>query len=252
MTTEVADAVAVQPPQSKPRRRGRTALLMAAAVVLGVFGGGAAGYAVQDIRRPTPLPPLTVAQPRYPAARTAAPALPPDQDDMVRTDGDLTKLLVPTPRGASLAYGFSSFDTWQDIASFAEGFTQPGSEFGWLMDHSFRRAAAASWDQGSQTYLIQLVQFDPAEESNAVALIDGEETYAKTWATGSSVPLPGSDVAQVFPGKIQHSADGSGFYEGEGFGVHGDIAVEVYLQDSDGPVSEQTVQSVLQNQLERL
>lgn len=252
MTTEVADAAAVQPPQSKPRRRGRTALLMAAAVVLGVFGGGAAGYAVQESRKPTPLPPLTVAQPRYPAARAAVPALPPDQDDMVRTDGDLTKLLLPTPQGASLAYGFSSFDSWQDIARFAEGFNQPGSEFGWLLQHEFRRAAVASWDQGSQTCLIQLVQFDHAEESNSLALIEGEETFAKSWASGSSSPLPSSDVAEVFAGTIRHSADGSGFYQGEGLGVHGDIAVEVFLQDSNGPVSEQTVQTLLQNQLERL
>jgi len=225
---------------------------MAAAVVLGVVGGGAAGYAVQAAGPPTPPPPLTVAQPQYPAARAAAPALSPDQDDMVRTDGDLTKLLLPTPRGAGLAYGSGSFDSWQDIARFSEGFQQPGAEFSWLLDHNFRRAAVASWDQGSQVCQIQLVQFDPAEEANSLLLIQAEETYAKTWASGTSVSLPGSDVGKVFPGAIQHSADGSNFYQGEGLGVHGDIAVEVYLQDSSGPVSEQTVQTLLQNQLERL
>jgi len=252
LTTESADALAVQPPQSKPGRRGRTALLMAAAVVLGVLGGGAAGYAAQSAGAPTPLPTLAVPQPGYPAARVAAPALSADQDDMVRTDGDLTRLLVPTPRGATLSYGFGSFDSWENIAQYAEGFQSAASEFGWLSAHSFRRAAVASWNQGSASYNIQLVQFDHADEANSLLKIQDDEKFAKNDSGGGTVALSGSNADEVVAGTIRHSVNGSGYYQGDGFGVHGDIAVEIIVQDTDGPVGAQTLRTVLQSQLERL
>ena len=251
MTTEPADSAADQPPQSKPRRRGRTALLMAAAVVLGVLGGGAAGYAGQAARKPTPLPPLSAPQPRYPAARVAVPALPPSQDDMVRTDGDLTKLLLPTPKGASLPDGVSSFDSWQTIAQFSEGYQEPAGEFAWLADHEFRRAALANWDQGSTSVMVQLVQFSHADDFNSLAMIQNESSYSKSWTGSASVRLPGSNSGMIFPGVARHGSSGSTFYEGRGYAVHGDIAVELYV-DTSGKVSEQTLQAILQEQLERL
>lgn len=69
-----ADAAAVPVPADapplpsyKPRRRGRTTLLIASAAVLGVLAGGGLGYRVQQNREPTPLPPLIgpmLAQPK--------------------------------------------------------------------------------------------------------------------------------------------------------------------------------------------
>jgi len=252
LTTEPADSAADQPPPSKPRRRGRTALLMAAAVVLGVLGGGAAGYAAQSARKPTALPPLAVPQPRYPAARVAVPPLPPSQDDMVRTDGDLTKLLLPTPKGASLPQGIGSFDSWVNIAQFSEGYQDPAGEFAWLSDHDFRRAALGTWDQGDTYAIVQLVQFTHAYEANALLMIQSESGFAKPWTGSSSVPLPGSNDGVVFPGVAQHGSDGATYYEGRAFAVHGDLAVEIYLQDGNGKVSKQTLQTLLQEQLERL
>lgn len=252
MTTEPADSAADQPPQSKPRRRGRTALLMAAAVVLGVLGGGAAGYAAQDARNPTPLPPLAVPQPHYPAVRVAVPALPPSQDDMVRTDGNLAELLVPTPKGASLVPGEASFDSWLTIAQFSEGYTKPAVEFAWLADHDFSRSAAAAWDQGSVNVSLELVQFAHARETSALALIQSESEYDKSWTGSSSVQLPGSNDGLIFPGVTRHGSGEDAFYEGRGYAVHGDIAVELYLQDSSGKVTQQMLQAILQEQLERL
>lgn len=43
-------------PVARVRRRGRTALLIAAAVVLGLVAGTCAGYLVQADREPTGLP----------------------------------------------------------------------------------------------------------------------------------------------------------------------------------------------------
>ncbi|MGW2847146.1 hypothetical protein ACWC5G_19890, partial [Streptomyces sp. NPDC001274] len=54
------------------RPRGRTALLVAVAAVLGIGVGTAAGYEIQDRRAPTPLPALSQPGLAYPAK-----ALPP-------------------------------------------------------------------------------------------------------------------------------------------------------------------------------
>ncbi|MGC5411335.1 hypothetical protein ACPXCX_47845, partial [Streptomyces sp. DT225] len=87
----------------KRRPRGRTALIIAAAAVLGIAGGIATGYGVQAGRAPTPLAALSQPGLAYPAK--ALPAgevpdpLPASQDRRVRTDGDLRKLIVPRPKG---------------------------------------------------------------------------------------------------------------------------------------------------------
>jgi hypothetical protein len=252
LTTEPAGATAVQPPQPKPRPRGRTALIMAVAAVLGVFGGGAAGYAAQSGSAPTPLPPLTAPQPQYPRVHLAAPALPAADDDMVRTDGDLTQLLLPAPRGASPALGDASIDTWLNIAQYSENFVNPAGEFAWLSDHGFRRAAQASWSPDSNLAdAVDLVQFDHAQEANALQAVQNEAVSATSWTGSNSTSMPGSDAAMIFAGTKQHSDGSFSYYEGRAFGVHGDIAVLVYVQDTH-PVSARTVQTLLQEQLERL
>ncbi|MFF1500664.1 hypothetical protein ACFVZR_12440 [Streptomyces sp. NPDC058316] len=85
--------------------RGRTALLIAAAAVLGIAGGTAVGYDVQAGRAPTPLPALAQPDLAYPAkalpADKAPDPLPASQDRQVRTDGDLRKLLADRPAGWS-------------------------------------------------------------------------------------------------------------------------------------------------------
>ena len=224
---------------------------MAVAVVLGVLGGGAAGYAAQSASTPTPLPPLTAPQPHYPSLHVAVPALPPADDDMVRTDGDLTKLLLPAPHGAAVPPGQSAIDTWMNIAQYAEDFDDPATEFAWLSDHGFRRAAEAGWNQGDLFDNVQLVQFSHADESNALQAIQDQAGYAQSWTGTSGASMPGSDDAMIFAGAKKHSSGGNSFYEGRGYGVHGDIAVMVFVQ-ADSPVSVRTVQTVLQDQLERL
>lgn len=53
------------------RRRGRTALLIATAAVLGLVGGACAGYLIQADREPTKLPSLS--QPVVAQAKGAGP-----------------------------------------------------------------------------------------------------------------------------------------------------------------------------------
>lgn len=100
----------IEPPAEAPvpgraRPRGRTALLIAAAALLGISGGAAVGYGIQAERPPTPLPALSQAELAYPAKALPAdkvPApLPASQDHRVRTDGDLRKLIIDPRRGGA-------------------------------------------------------------------------------------------------------------------------------------------------------
>ena len=225
---------------------------MTAAVVLGVLGGGAVGYDVQYNRTPTPLPSVAVAQPKYPLTHAAQPPLSPADDDMVKTDGDLTKLLLPAPSGATPGVPGGSIVSYWNLAQYAEQFVVPGNEFSQLADHGFRRAANANWEQGNNQFcIIDLVQFTHADEAGALQQMQALSTSGSAWAGGTSVSLPGSDSDVVFAGTKSHTTGAATYYEGRAFGVHGDIAVEVDFQ-SDSPVSAQTMQDLLQKQMERL
>ncbi|MEY9870752.1 hypothetical protein ABH931_000206 [Streptacidiphilus sp. MAP12-33] len=234
--------------------RGRIALLVAGAVVLGALGGGGIGYAIQAQRPPTPLPPLAGDALHYPLAHaTASPApLPADQDDAVRTDGDLPSLLVSAPAGSRPWEQPDTPDGWLSPAAFALQYKEPATEFRWLLQDGFRRAAEAEWMQGDTSYQIVLLQFQKQDEANATKEVSDQEGYAKTSCGGDGVAVPGTENGQAFAGTTGHS-DGGGntYYQGRGFARHGDIVVEVYVAGGS-QISSQSVMSVLQNQLERL
>ncbi|MEZ0092794.1 hypothetical protein [Streptacidiphilus sp. EB129] len=269
MTTEAADPPTPEPgpaptpqaapdlpapvaqPESvlpRPRRRGRTALIMAGAVVLGVLGGAGAGYAVQAGRTPTPLPALAVAQPSYPAARVSAPAPDPANDDQAKTDGDLTALLVPAPTGAKPEQGADSITSWMDLAAFAETRSEPGTAFSWYASNGFRRAAQAVWVQGNRRYALQLVQFAHDQDASALQDVSNLQSYQ---SAATSVLIPGTVSGRVYPGLSAQSDNGPSYYLGQAFAQHGDISVQIQIT-SDSPVSAQTLLTLVQRQLERL
>ena len=249
-----AEPEAGGPETAEPRRRprGRTALIMAGAVVLGVLGGGGAGYAVQSARKPTPLPPLSVAQPKYPSARAAAPVLTADQDDLVKTDGDLTALLVPAPAGTKPFADRGATHFGLDLADFAETFVNPGNAFTHQATNKFRRAAEADWYRGAESSTVYLVQYAHGMDASAASEIVDQEGFGPGATGGSAVPVPHSTSGQVFPGrKNLADAGDDAYYEGRGYAQHGDIAVEIFI-DSAHPVSAQALLTLLQSQLERL
>ncbi len=235
-------AVGVEP-EPKKRPRGRTALIMAVAVVLGLLGGAGTGYAVQSARKPTPLPPLSVAQPKYPAKRVAAPALPASQDDQVKTDGDLTKLLVQPPKGVK-----SPLVDWLDLADYAETRSGPGGAFNWYARNHFRRAAESIWDKGADYYEIRLVQFTHDGEAGASQDVTQQQGYIDGVR---GVAIPGTAEGLVFPGTKRHGSGSDAYYDGYAFAQHGDISVQITI-DSDHPVSKSTLMTLAQTQLERL
>jgi hypothetical protein len=232
----------------KPRRRGKTALIMAVAVVLGVLGGAGAGYAVQQHRAPTPLPPLAGTQPSYPAGHSTGLALTAAEDDMVKTDGDLTKLLVPAPAKAKADPLEAGIDTYLDLAEYAETREDPGGAFGWYADNHFRRAAQARWQSGSDWTTITLVQFAHAYENGAETDVQDQQGYIKGV---TAVAIPGTHAGEVFPGTAaQHDNSGT-YYEGYAFFQHGDISAQLEIS-SPNPVSAKALLALAQNQMERL
>ena len=237
-------------PEPKRRPRGRTALIMAAAVVLGVLGGGGAGYAAQAARKPTPLPGLSAAQPKYPAKRVAAPALPASQDDLVRTDGNLIKLLVPAPAGVHPATDLGATHVWLSLADFAETFEKPGVEFSYQAGLHFRRAAEANWYKGQESSDVYLVQYSTQFSGSASEEITDQEGYGVTSTGGKAVKVPHTLNGEVFPGRKKLGGSYP-YYEGRGYAQHGDIAVEIFI-DSAHPVSAKRLLTLLQSQLERL
>ncbi|MFD0329712.1 hypothetical protein ACFQZC_19770 [Streptacidiphilus monticola] len=160
---------------SEPRRRRRTGLLFGLAVLLGVVGGAGTGYGVQASRPPTPLPPLTVPQPAYPSARAGAPALTADEDDMVRTDGDLTKLLLPLPKGSKLA---DDIQGWESLSEYAQSFDRPGDAFRHQLELGFRRAAHTSWRTGDVFVNVELSQYQHAAEDSADSYVSDQLGFA--------------------------------------------------------------------------
>jgi hypothetical protein len=242
-------------PESVVRPRGRTARIMAAAVAVGVLGGAGTGYAVQAARTPTPLAPLAVAQPHYPSAHRSAPALTAAEDDMVKTDGDLSKLLVPVPSGTKPWPNPPGENGWMPFNDFVEGFEKPDAEIRYQLPMGIRRIAVTTWMRGSDSYEIQLVQYRHDEGTSATSFLNGQANYASDEVGGLNyyTQIPDSSITGgVYAGPKQRQyPDGTSYYEGIGLAVHGDIAVLIYV-DSPNRVDGKPLMNLLQSQLERL
>jgi hypothetical protein len=242
---------AEKPPRvHKPRRRGRTTLLIAAAAVLGVLAGGGLGYRIQQQRDPTPLPPLTGAMPAQPkGAGPAVPALPASQDRAAIYDGNLLKLLLPVPEGAK-----DPERDWVSLEDSAERFEQPDDAFRNLTSDGFRRHAEAAWTDAHDVYReVDLLQYRDDVSPQAIALF---EEWSAT-DNGDPHYRAGVQVPGATNGLVRGSAEpfkDPGFepsYEGRALVQVGNILIEVFV-DSTHPVKAATIQSVVTQQLERL
>ncbi|WP_052442654.1 hypothetical protein [Streptacidiphilus neutrinimicus] len=240
---------------AKPRPRGRTAKIMAAAVALGILGGAGTGYAVQAARKPTPLPPLAVAQPQYPSAHRSAPALTAAEDDMVKTDGDLTQLLVPAPSGTKPWSTPPGTGGWLSITDFFEEFTKPDAAMRYQLSHGIRRVAVTSWMRGADSYEVELVQYRHDEGDAPSAYVDDQSSYALDDVGGSNyyAQMPDSAITGgVWAGPKQlQNPDGGTYYRGYGMARHGDIVVVIYVH-SPHQIDRKPLMDLLQSQLERL
>ncbi|MDV9169891.1 hypothetical protein R6V09_07030 [Streptomyces sp. W16] len=232
-------------PPRPPRRRGRTTLLIAVAAVLGVVAGTCTGFLVQADRAPDKLPSLS--QPTLAPAKGPAPErLSAAADRRVKTDGDLRKLLLKKPSGATAALFPLGSDGWQDLADFSETYTKPDVTFGYQLRQEFRRAAVADWDEGSREVEISLVQYRQEDTLGAYDATTGAFYYADKESHTDSWTIPGTADGKAYV----HNADDDG-YSAEAHAYRGDIALHIWVFDSK-PITKAKIMDLAKRQMERL
>ncbi|MER7765807.1 hypothetical protein [Kitasatospora sp. NPDC096140] len=196
-------------PARAPRtpRRPRPVLLATCALVLGTLAGGGVGYAVQAQRPPTPLPPLQVARPSYPAGTVDPAALAAEQPAPLAIDGDLTKLLITAPEGSVPWGDYPDKPSWTSIGEIAEHSGNAAFAFRDLASRGFRRAAEVDWKKDDVRYRVALIQYtadhaDEAKSASWVPFADGAnggykvETAPRHWAESTDQYYYGEAVAK--------------------------------------------------------
>ncbi|WP_327717899.1 hypothetical protein OG381_22595 [Streptomyces sp. NBC_00490] len=239
------------PEAPRPRRRGRTALLIAAAAVLGTVAGTCTGFLIQADREPTRLPPLS--QPAVKQAKGEVEPLSAAQDRRLKTDGDLRKLLLKKPTGAKKAGAWlGDNDGWMDLASYAGSFEKPGGAFGDLVAEEFRRAAVTGWETGDLSVSIRLVQYRQEEYLAADDAADDGQYWADKEDSTDSWVVPGTEDGMAYVHREPETEPGYlPLYSAEAHAWRGDIAVEVWVYDSK-PISKKKIMDLAERQMERL
>ncbi|WP_327176565.1 hypothetical protein [Streptomyces sp. NBC_01335] len=252
---EPAGAPESAPDAARRRPRGRTSLIWLAAAVLGVVVGGAVGYGVQADRDPTPLGTLAQKNIAYPAKPLAAgkvpDPLPASEDHQVKTDGDLTKMVVSPPGGAKKDDYFGS--GWIDMADFSAWYENPDYIFGELAGANVRRIARQSWLEGDRETKIDLVQYRSGSSLGAKDHFDDQMEYLpyEDGAGNEGDPIKGSLEGRYFLYPVDREEGYEPTYQARAIAVRGDIVMDVVVFDIK-PISKKTIRTLAERQLERL
>ncbi len=243
----------------RPRPRGRTALLIAAAALLGISGGTAVGYGIQAERPPTPLPALSQAELAYPAKALPAdkvPApLPASQDHRVRTDGDLRKLIMDPPAGWSEDKGADWLDDgWMTVGGLARGYEDQAGMFEYFLESDIRRIAGAAWKKGEhREATITLTQFSGGTEAAAEGYAEGQRSYMAEdeYAGNDGDLVKGSGEGRYYLYDVDRTPGYLPSYQARAVVHRGDIMIEINLFDSR-PISKKDIRTLAERQLERV
>ncbi|MFB8089907.1 hypothetical protein [Streptomyces sp. NPDC055992] len=241
------------------RPRGRTTLIIAAAAVLGLAGGVAAGYDIQAGRAPTP--PAALSQPGLAYPAKALPAgkepdpLPASQDRRVRTDGDLRKLIVPRPKGWQEDKELTALtqDGWLGVENYVLDFESEDYMYGQLLDQGIRRVAGAAWKKGEyRSGTVALVQF----RSGAAAASHAEDQRSympdsKRGAGNGGTAIKGSAEGRYYLFPAEREAGYLPFYQARAIFSRGDVMVDIHIFDS-APIGKKDIRTLAERQLERL
>jgi len=256
--TEIVTAPSVEPPAELPvkppakvkRRRKRsisTPKLYSLMVVIGLVGGVGAGYAVQKERPPTPLPSLAVAQPKYPPSplftgQLPVP-LPSTDDDATITDGDLTKVLLPTPSGATAIPGLDH--VWQTLAQQAAYCTNQATCFTNDLADGIARIAETGWSLSDGTMeQITITQYFPGSSGKAAS------DYTNDGLPDGNMSLitpPGTDAVGY-----TYSNPDSGGSSDYMVALHGDLLIEFLVWSESATPDPSIINSLVTQQLARL
>ncbi|MFG3000815.1 hypothetical protein [Streptomyces sp. NPDC048340] len=239
----------------RTRRRGRTALLIASAVVLGVLAGTVTGYAIQYDREPTPLPPLAQ------AGVVTPKALAPDGGTTNRTinanrwhktDDDLAALLVEAPAGAKVeGSGYESLDFFA-----SEFFEKPDHALPGILRDRIRRVASTVWSEDDRVFVeVRLLQFNDRSGADDYQQDQARYMPEKKYAGNDGVDIPGisGDLGHVW---VDSEADEKpGYYPIRGaraIARRGDIVLDIGYFNNRGKIAESDVIDLAKRQLERL
>ncbi|MFG2312791.1 hypothetical protein ACGFS9_29585 [Streptomyces sp. NPDC048566] len=237
------------PPAAGPRarrKRGRTALLIATAAVLGLVAGTCTGFVVQAGREPTRLPPLS--QPVVAQAEGDGPEpLSAAHDHRVTTDGDLRKLLLPRPKGTKALAWAPEQDGWLDLAGYASTLLHSDRVFGDLIEAEFRRGAGVTWSVGNTANTqIRLIQY---RQNETLAALERAGDWNVEDTTGW--PVPGADDGMAYLFKPERKPGYLPQYKALATASRGDIAMEIWIFDSK-PIPKAKIMDLAERQLERL
>ncbi|MEV6165080.1 hypothetical protein AB0L71_24795 [Streptomyces sp. NPDC052052] len=241
------------------RPRGRTALLIAAAAVLGIAGGTAVGYHVQAGRAPTPLPALSQPDLAYPAKALPADKvptpLPASEDRQVKTDGDLRKLLADPPAGWNESDTSALGGGWLSVDAYARFFDDEGPMYEYFLEQDIRRVASSDWTRGqNRTAETHLVQFSPGPLNAAQDFGDGQRGYMSGTAFGAGNdgdPIKGSHNGRYYLYEVDRQPGYLPMYRARAIMYQGDIMVDINIFDT-APISKKDIRTLAERQLERL
>ncbi|WP_443074232.1 hypothetical protein [Streptomyces sp. NBC_01460] len=244
----------------RPRPRGRTALLIAAAALLGISGGTAVGYGIQAQRPPSQLPALSQTELAYPAKALPAdkvPApLPASQDRQAKTDGDLRKLLIDRPAGWSEDKDADWLDDgWMSVGDLARDYREEDYMFEYFLGSGIRRIAGASWVKGADREAeIRLVQFSSGVSTSAAKFADGQRAYMgdpEKGAGNEGDPVEASGEGRYYLYEVDREPGYEPLYQARALMNRGDIMIEINLYDSR-PISKKDIRTLAEQQLERV
>ncbi|WP_326647418.1 hypothetical protein [Streptomyces sp. NBC_01750] len=259
VSTAIEDASAADgaaPIRPSARHRGRTAVLLAVAAVIGVSAGTAVGYQVQADRPPTPLPALNQPGLAYPAEPLPGDKVPEPlsaaEDRGVKTDGDLRKLLLATPKAARTLVPWGAVDGWPDTAAYSRQFDRPAGAFAHFTEEDLRRIAAVAWMQGENKETnIGLVQFRSGKAAMDHAKAQQGHMLDAGSAGDDGDPLKGSGNGRYYLYPVERKAGFMPRYRAQAIFQRGDIMVDINIIDTKR-ISKNEIRSLAERQLERL
>ncbi|WP_405365612.1 hypothetical protein [Kitasatospora sp. NBC_00039] len=229
-------------PVRRPRRP-RPVLLAVSGLVLGTVVGGAVGYAIQASRPPTPLPPIQVALPSYPAGPVDAAAAAAAAPKPLAIDGDLRKLLMTAPTGSTAWGDYPDSPSWISVGELSEHSGRSAEVFKSLNSKEFRRAAEIDWQKDGLKVRVSLIQYSVDRAAEAKSRASGYRL--KPFADDANGGYQVDSQASYWADTTEQ------YYLGTALAQRGTVVMEIKVFGTQS-VDPEVVKGIAKQQWERL